>query len=485
MKLAQLLAALLVTAIPAWAQGPIVKFEEWSRFRGPNGAGVSDFEGLPDNLDPKVNLAWRTELPEGHSSPVLWRGRVYLTAKEGEGLWTYCLSAITGEVHWRQAAPRPRSVEVDGRNHPASPSPVVGAQGVFVFFPDYGMLGYAHDSQELWRMPLGPFDNVYGMGASPILVDDKVILACDQNLDSYLLAVSAATGEEIWRTPRPEAKSGHCTPILWALDNPGRLDRSADLILPGSFFLDGYNPTTGERLWWASGLSFEMKSVPVIWDDKIFINGYGSPMNQPGNQVEVPDFQTVLKGNDEDGDGAIGPKEMPPSRASNWFGFVDLDHDGRLDSRDWAYLEKALASQNGLLAFRPGGQGDVTDSAMAWSYRRAVPQLPSPLAYRGKLYILADSGGLVTVLDPATGEVLERARLESAVDSYYASPVAGGGRIYLASENGLVVTVDVEAGFSGAHVVDLGEKIYATPALGPGRVYLRSTQALYCFSGKD
>lgn len=473
----RLLLLFLICSSPvSWAGA---QDDDWSRFRGPNGSGVVAVEGLPETLDPEGNVLWRTELPPGHSSPILSGDHVYLTTLDGDELATVAVDRSTGEVLWRQPAPRPRIEKLDGRNNAASPSPVADDAGVVVFFPEFGLLAYDATGEEVWALPLEPFDNVYGMGASPILVGDLVVLACDQQTGSYLLAVDRATGDERWRAARPEAKSSHCTPIVV----PGK-DGASELILPGSFFLDAYDPATGKKNWFASGLCFEMKSVPVVADGLVFVNGYGSPMNQPGNQITVEPFEAVLETNDADGDGKLSEAEMPATRAASWFGFVDLDADGALDARDWDYLARALASQNGMLAYRLGGSGDVTDEALVWDYRRSVPQLPSPLVYEDVLYMLNDSGGILVTFQPATGEVLEKGRLEDAVDTYYASPVAGDGKIYLVSEHGTVVVLPAGGSLEPLSVTQLGENVYATPALAEGRVYLRTVSALYCFAGE-
>jgi len=149
-------AALVTLASTSWTQS-------WSRFRGPNGSGVSTAERLPTDFS-EEGILWRTELPPGHSSPVVWKERVFLTGIEDEGLYTFCIDGTTGEVLWRQEAPRPRQDPIDNRNNPASPSPVVDADVVVVFFPEFGMLAYDHEGEELWSVPLKPFQNLYGMG---------------------------------------------------------------------------------------------------------------------------------------------------------------------------------------------------------------------------------------------------------------------------------------------------------------------------------
>src|SRR5690606_13579227 len=235
----------------------------------------------------------------------------------------------------------------------------VGEDVVVVFFPDYGLLAYDHAGEERWRLPLGPFHNTYGMAASPILAGDRVVLACDQNRDSFVVAVDVRTGAIAWRTARPYARSGHCTPVLWTPE--AGVEK---VLLPGSFYLDAYDLDDGRRVWWSGGLSFEMKSVPVISGGVAYVNGYGSPLNQPGAQLTLPAFDAVLEERDADDSETITKGEMPPSRAAGFFEFVDLDHDGALDAAEWTFLLDALASQNGMLAIRLGGEGDHTEDGL-------------------------------------------------------------------------------------------------------------------------
>ncbi len=350
---------------------------EWSRFRGPNGTGVGESPGLPIHFDLEQNLVWSTSLATGYSSPVLTGNRIFLTGEKDGALYTYALDRDTGAVLWRREAPRGRRQKLDSRNNPASPTPVTDGEAVFVFFPDHGLLAYSVEGEKLWDVPLGPFNNVYGMGASPILVDDRVILVCDQSTGSFLLAVDKATGEEAWRAARPEAKSGHSTPVV---HQPAKGPKQ--LLVPGSFLLTAYSVETGEKLWWVGGLSFEMKSTPVLDGDVVYVNGYGSPLNQPGRKVEVPDWNDVVWAHDADGDARLAEKEMPDERSRSWFGFVDLNGDAVLDAEDWGYYQAALASTNGVLAISLGGSGDRSEESVRWSYHRAVPQLPSPPALR-------------------------------------------------------------------------------------------------------
>jgi outer membrane protein assembly factor BamB len=448
---------------------------EWSRFRGPNGTGVdTSGKALPLRFGPAENVLWKTELPPGHSSPILTENRVFLTAFQDEELLTYCLDRRTGEILWRREAPRERVTKVDDRNNAASPSPAVDEKGVYVFFPDYGLLAYDFEGKERWKHPLEAFENVYGMGASPVVAGDNVVLVCDQNLGSFIVALKRDTGEVAWKVDRPEATSGHSTPVLYP--NPaGELE----VIVPGSFQLTSYSAVTGRKLWWVTGLSFEMKSTPVLSDGIVYINGYGAPENQPGTNVEAPSWSEALAVQDKDRDGLLSGDEVE-GHARSWFGFTDLSGDKHLDELEWRYYEAALASRNGILAIRVGGEGDMTEKSVAWAYHKRVPQLPSPLLYQGVLYMVND-GGVVTSLDPATGEVRSQGRLKGAVDNYYASPVAADGKIFMSSELGKVAVVKPGGSLEILAVNDLGDLIYATPAIDGGRLYVRTRGALYCF----
>jgi outer membrane protein assembly factor BamB len=448
---------------------------EWPRFRGPNGSGLSTATNVPTEFGPAKNLLWRLPLPPGHSSPILHGDRVYVTALRGEALVTLAIDRHAGRIVWEREAPRVRTTVVDKRNNPASPSPAVEDDGVYVFFPDYGLIGYDGQGQERWARPLGPFTNIYGMGASPVIAGDLVVLVCDQSVGSFILAVDKRTGAVRWRVDRPEAKSGHSSPILWRAP-----DGTEQILVAGSFLLTAYEATSGKKLWWVGGLSFEMKSTPIIGGDTLFANGYGAPVNDPGNKITVPPATEVWKTADGNGDGLIGRNEFPTYTAAFWFDVADLDASGGLTQDEWAYYRAALESENGMLAIRLGGSGDMSDTAVRWKYQRSVPQLPSPLLFAGVLYMVNDNG-IVTTLDPATGSLIKQGRLTGAPGPHFASPTAADGHVFFTSEAGAVVVVNPGGDFTPVSVNDLGEDTYATPAFADGRVYVRTIAALYAF----
>ena len=364
-------AALLLLMIRPAADAPDA--EGWSRFRGPNGSGVSISTRLPTEFGPEKNVVWKTELPFGHSSPVLTRDRIFLTAVRGDRLVTICLDRRTGRILWERQAPRPRVEKLDTRNGPAGPTPATDGTNVYVFFADFGLLSYDMEGRERWRVPLGPFNNLYGMGASPVLVGDSVILACDQNTDSFIIAVAQRDGRIRWKTPRPEAHSGHSTPILFKPDGAPDADHRARLV-PAHCVLrrqrgkDLVGPWSVVRAQIDAGR--ERGHAVHQW-----LRDASEPARRPpGHSAVRRDHQKYA---DRRG------HRQAFQHAERRRPLLDRSQFERRDlTSEWDYYRAAMASENGMLAIRLGGRGDVTDTNVRWKYHKSVPQLPSPLVYQ-------------------------------------------------------------------------------------------------------
>src|SRR6187401_664391 len=192
--------------------------ENWSRFRGPNGTGVSSATNLPVEFGPESHVKWKTPLPPGHSSPVFTDTHIFLTAhsaeKDNYRLFVLALDRKTGKELWRHEVERKQRGRLELVNGPASPSPVTDGTNVYFFFQEYGLISYTPDGKERWRMPLGPFTMFYGFGASPILEDGLLILSADQETDPYVLALDAKSGKERLRVQRPHVISGYSSPTI-------------------------------------------------------------------------------------------------------------------------------------------------------------------------------------------------------------------------------------------------------------------------------
>jgi outer membrane protein assembly factor BamB len=462
--------------------------EDWSQFRGPNGTGVSATTGLPIEFGPEKNVVWKTALPPGHSSPVLTRNRIFVTAhtkeKQNYKLLVICLDRQTGKLLWQREVPRLRVGRLQLVNGPASPSPVTDGSNVYVFFQEFGMVSYDGAGKERWKLPLGPFNMFYGFGASPILVDDKVVLPVDQDSpSSYLIAVDKNSGRVRWKVDRPVVISGYSTPIIYQ-PNQG----PKQIVIPESFQLSAYSVADGKRVWWVRGLACEMKSIASHDAEYLYINGWGFPTNQPGQQVKTISFEEGLARYDKNGDGQIARSEVSGTEASGAmdkmlsgaFEAFDTDRDEKLNAKDWEVFRGMMASENGLLAIKLGGQGDQTATAIRWRYQKPVPQVPSTLLYKGVLYMINDSGILIS-FDPATGNVIKQGRLHGAIDKYFSSPVAADDKVFLIGEAGAVSVLKAAGDWEVLAVNELDDECFATPAIADGRIYIRTRSALYCF----
>ena len=469
----------LVLALVVSASDP-----DWSRFRGPNGTGISNTTGLPADFGPEKNVVWKATVPTGHSSPVLTATQIFMTGIEGNTLVVFAHDRATGKQLWRREVPRRGTGRLENVNGPASPSPVTDGASVYAFFQDFGLIAFTVDGKERWRLPLGPFNMFYGFGASPILVNDLVILPVDQDTGSYLLGVDAKTGKQRYKVDRPGVISGYSTPTVYQPKDGG-----TQILVPESFQLSAYDAKDGHRVWWVRGLACEMKSVASIEGDIAYINGWGFPQNQPGTQVPTIPWEEGLKVYDKNGDQLVADTEVtggPPAldkMLSPKYGFPAFDgnRDGKLNKDEWGVMRAMLGAENGLLAIKLGGKGDVTEGAIKWKYTRPVPQVPSTLLYKGVLFMVNDSGILLSI-DPATGTVIKQGRLKGAIDKYFASPVGADGKVFLVSQDGTASVVDAKGEWEVLSVNPLGDEVFATPAIADGRIYLRTKSTLYAFA---
>lgn len=497
----------------AIALGPFfsASAEGWSQFRGPNGSGVSATTGLPEEFGPEKNVVWKTPLPPGHSSPVLTRDRIFVTAyekikertannkaqyarlqqyahvqaspieKENYRLLVVALDRATGKLLWQREVPRTRVGRLQNVNNPASPTPVTDGTNVYVFFQEFGLISFDGAGKERWRLPLGPFNMFYGFGASPILVDDKVILPVDQDSpSSYLIAVDKNRGRVRWKVDRPVVISGYSTPTVYQPKQGPK-----QIVIPESFQLSAYSVEDGKRVWWVRGLACEMKSVASTDGEYLYINGWGFPTNQPGAQIKTIPLEEAWTRYDKNGDKLIAKSEVSGTEKMDQmltgaFEAFDMDRDGNLNSKDWEVFRGMMASENGLLAIKMGGQGDQTATAIRWRYTKPVPQVPSTLLYKGVLYMINDSGILVS-FDPATGSVLKQGRLHGAIDKYFASPVAADDKVLLIGQGGQVSVLKAAGDWQVMKVNELDDEVFATPAIEDGRIYIRTRSAMYAF----
>lgn len=442
---------------------------EWPRFRGPNGSGVSQSTGLPVEFGPKKNLIWRVSLPPGGSSPIVAGKLLLLTGYNEKALLTLCFDALTGKLLWRREVERSRTERRTAPNDPATPSPVTDGVNVYVLFPEFGLLSYTADGRERWRVPLPPFNPPHGMATSLILAGDNVIVAADQVSGSFVAAFRASDGKPAWKRPRPGLVGGYSTPILY--EAPGD---TALVLVSSPLELSAYSPATGEKVWSADRMGVMPISVPIIGDELVFVNNGAVPPFQ--------DLAITFKA-DKNRDGRLTPEEFPDPAFREAVLSIDRVYgngDGAIDAPEWNGALKLMQGMNALVAVRPGARV-APESRERWRLTKGLPDVPSPLFYKGVLYLVKD-GGIMTALDPKTGVILKQTRLQGALDKFFASPVAADGKIYLTSESGKIAVVNASPELNLLAVNDLGEECYATPAIANAGLYVRTREALYYFA---
>lgn len=439
----------LICTVPAWAQN--VEAGNWPSFRGPGAAGVADGQELPDHWNGETgeNVRWQTPIPGlGHSSPVVWGDRVFVTSAissdpnatfrpglYGDGdassdrsrhRWVvYAIDPDTGEVLWERVAYQGRPID---RRHVkstyASATPATDGRIVVAAFGSQGVYAYDFEGRFRWkfdpgRLDVGAYDirsYEWGPASSPVIWNGEVILQFDTQDDSFIVALDAGTGDVVWRTAREELPS-------WGSPTVALTPAGPELVANGSNFIRGYDPLTGEELWRLGGSSKITAPTPVF-SDGLWIVASGRDPEQP------------------------------------------------------------------IFAVRPGARGDLTleagktaNDGVAWSWTRRGPYMPTPLAYEGLVYILQNNG-IFDAYELATGKEVYRARLPHLGSGFSASPVAADGKIYLSGEDGEMVVIT--AGREPEYIATnpMGELLMATPALADGVMYVRSAKSLFAI-GRD
>jgi outer membrane protein assembly factor BamB len=447
---------------------------DWPRFRGPNGSGISTEAGLPDAIGPAHNLLWRAQTPRGHSSPVVAGGRVWFTGFDGDQRTLECLDARTGKLLWRRTVEKARTEPVNPTHGPVTPTPAIGGGRVYAFFPEFGLLAWDLDGNLKWKSPLGPFGSIQGMAGSPVYAEGKVMLLADTPEEAWVAAFAADSGEMVWKAERPLGFLGsYTTPAVWEREG------GAELVVAGAVELTGYRVETGEKLWWVRGVTNGPAVGPVLAGDAAFTV---EPVGEG-----APPFDQMLKQLDKNGNGLVELDELKGEGVNDrimyrLFGAIDRlggNRDGAVDREEW---ERSFSSDagGGLVRTRLGGRGDVTATHIGWRHTKGLPYLTNPLVYQGLLYSVRP-GGILSVFDVETGELLRQERLPEGVGDYYASPVAGDGKLYFVNKEGRVTVIRAGRDWALLGAADLGEEVIATPAIAGGRIYVRSAESLWCF----
>jgi outer membrane protein assembly factor BamB len=425
------LPLLLLTSLAAFAAA-----DDWSHWRGPNRDGMARGDA-PSEWNDSNRIAWRAAIPgRGHSSPVIWGDKLFLTTavptgdapsqsapqdgRRGAGggaasgqehkFVVMCFDRKTGKLLWEQVAATVKPHEGYHARYGsfASNTPATDGKRLYAFFGSRGLYAYDLDGRLIWskrfppmRMRLG-----FGEGVAPTLDDQTLYLKFDQEDGSYLVALDKDNGEERWRVQRDEISS-------WSEPLVVTHEGKKQLVVSATNRVRSYDARSGKLIWEASGLGANVIPSPVTANGLVFVmSGFRDPK---------------------------------------------------------------------LMAIRLGRTGDLTGTdAIVWSNDRGNSYTPAPVLYENKLYMLTDNG-MLSCLDAATGEPYYRQQRLPKPYNFKASPVGANGKLYLATEEGDVVVVRMGEKFDVIATNTLNDQMFvATPAIAGGSIYLRGQTTLFC-----
>jgi len=434
MRLLWVLAILLPATLPG--KGPRDE-RYWGQWRGPLDTGVATRASPPTEWSEDNNIRWKVPVPgPGHSSPIVWQDRIYLTAAipHGEPIdppaglrpgahnnilkvrkTRFVVTALdreTGKTIWEKTVRNslPHESRHDTGSY-ASASPITDGERIYAFFGSNGLFALDLKGNVLWEKDLGDMHTKHGHGegASPALYGDTLVVNWDHEGPSFIVAFDTRTGDQRWRRDRDEPTSWSSPHILPHTD-------PAQVVVSAANRIRSYNLANGNLLWECGGLSHNVVASPVSHDGLVIC----------GSSYEK---QAILG--------------------------IRLN----------------------------GAAGDLTGSGnVAWIKRRDTPYVPSLLLYDGLVYYHRHYQGVLTCRKATTGEPLyERARL-TGIRNVYASPVAAAGRIYITSLDGqtLVFTAGKEPEALALNTLD--DSFSASAALVNGTIVLRGNKSIYCIA---
>jgi outer membrane protein assembly factor BamB len=462
-----LLSVTLFVTPPVSGSAPAPE-DTWPGFRGHGMTGVAPGPArMPDRWSTTENVRWKVEVPgRGWSSPIVWGDTVFVTSALGTrpfkkptpGLYgneyiaelqaqglppeeimkrarardnesteeadelrymVYALDVRTGAVKWEREAHKAKPFGGRHRkNTYASETPFTDGERLYASFgQNVGLFVFSLDGTLLWKKqwPPQPIYLDFGTASSPVVHDGRVYLLHDSEAESYITALDAKTGAEVWRTARPDAgfpKSSWTTPFVW------KNSLRTEIVTTGHAMAISYD-LDGRELWRITGMSMPT-AAPSAADGLLYVGtGSQGDANRP--------FIAVKPG----GSGDITLKE-----------------------------------------------GEASNAFIAWRHPRASGYTPSALVHQGRAYLVHDTG-IMAVLDAATGRQIYKVRIGGGGHTFSASPVAAGDRIVLLTEEGVAFVLQGGDAYKEIARNDLQEMALASPALAGGSIFIRTETRLY------
>ncbi len=413
----------------------------WPSWRGPLGTGVAPNAQPPTEWGERKNVRWKVPLLGlGHSTPVLWDDKIFLTSavpvgkpldppRHDEAPGSHdnlpithrhqyvaaCMDRATGELLWQKVLHE--EIPTEGGHTTgslASHSPVTDGKVVVFFFGSRGLYGLDCEGNELWRHDLGQMQTKHGHGesSSPALHGNSVVVSWDHEGQSFLVAFDKATGEQLWKRERDEVTSWS-SPVI--VVEEGR----AQVIVSGTNFIRGYDLVTGDVIWKCSGLSNNIVATPVVAD------GVG-------------------------------------------------------------YFANSYNTRNMLAIRFRGATGDITGSdCVMWVRRRGTPYIPTPLLYDGALYFMGHYQNVLSRVDATSGENRPGPMRLPMLRDIYASPVAAAGRIYITGRDGTTVVLSHADEPEVLSVNHIDDAVNASLLLVDREIFIRGEEFLYCIAADE
>lgn len=448
-KVLDSLALLALAAIAVMQSLPALSQTNWPSFRGPFASGLAaeSDTALTWNIEKSENIAWRTPIPGlGHSSPVIWRDRLFVTTavnteksaplkvglygdpesaqdNEAQRWQVFCLDKISGKIIWQTTAyeARPKVPRHPKATH-ANCSVATDGTNVVAFFGSEGLYCYDLDGHPRWRKDFGILkvspmvyndapdpkgtDLDWGFASSPVIYQGRVFVQCDTVTNGFVAAFNLYDGKQVWRTERDDSGTWSA-PNIW-LEGP-----RAQLVVNGYRHMGGYDIDTGKEIWRLSGGGDCPVPTPLPWNGLIFLMS------------------------------AHGPRSPIYAVKANAAGDISLK------------------------------DGATTNRSIVWSVRKGAAYMATPLVYDGRLYS-CHIDGILSCFDAAAGKLLYKERLGPGGDGFTASPVASKGKLYFSSEQGAVYVVKPGDQFNVLATNQLAEVCMASPALSEGKLFFRT-----------
>jgi outer membrane protein assembly factor BamB len=420
--------------------------ENWPSFRGLNGTGISGDQDLPLNWDVKTgtNIKWQAKIPGlGHSSPVVWQNRVFITTAVGEdeepylkvGLYgespdnpedyphsyiVYCFDRDSGKKMWEKTSFKGKpKVKRHVKSSHANCTIATDGKHVVAFFGSQGLYCYTIDGELLWKKDLGYLDAgafdlpeiQWGFGNSPLIYQDKLLILADVNNQSFVAQFDVATGKEIWRTLRDENPTWGTPAVFKSKDG-------LQIIVNGYKHIGSYDFATGKPIWWLRGGGDVPVPTPVVSDGLVYItNAHG---------------------------------RLRPIYA------ISLDAKGDVSLK----------------------KDEKSNQYIKWYKPRKGAYLNTPLVYGDYLYV-GRGNGVLTCYHKKTGEKVYKERIAGQRNSYSSSAVAADGRLYFSDEQGNIHIIKAGPKYKHLSTNKLGESCLATPAISGKMIFIRTYRHLF------